>query len=64
MVTNVQNAKDTFCELANKPDDHEVLKNYLYRAGIDHFIDSRKFQLAGKKLLNLYWLFNLFQAKI
>ena len=60
MVTNVQNAKDTFCELARKPDDHEELKNYLYRAGIDHFIDSRKFQLAGKKLLNLYWLFNLF----
>lgn len=60
MATNVQNAKDTFCELARKPDDHEELKNYLYRAGIDHFIDTRKFQLAGKKLLNLYWLFNLF----
>ncbi len=60
MLTNVQNVKETFCELAWKPDDHEELKNYLYRAGIDHFIDTGKFQLAGKKLLDIYWLFNLF----
>ena len=29
MATNVQNAKDTFCKLARKPDDHEELNDQL-----------------------------------
>ena len=60
MANSVQTAKEAFCELAMKPDDQEELTNYLYRTGIDHFIDLRKFKIAGKALLNFYWLLNLF----
>ena len=60
MTTNVKLAKDAFCELSMKPDDTPQLTNYLFRSGIDHFIDSRKFKIAGNALLNLYWLHSLF----
>jgi len=43
-----------------KPDDQEELTNYLYRTGIDHFIDVKDFKAAGKSLLDFYWLLNLF----
>ena len=60
MANSVQTAKEALCELAMKPDEYEELTNYLYRTGIDHFIDLRKFKIAGRALLNFYWLFNLF----
>ena len=45
-----------------KPDEYEELTNYLYRTGIDHFIDLRKFKIAYRSL-NFYWLFNLFNSE-
>ena len=60
MANSVQTAKEAFCELAMKPDDQEELTNYLYRTGIDHFIDVKDFKAAGKSLLDFYWLLNLF----
>jgi len=60
MANSVQTAKEAFCELAMKPENSHELTNYLYRTGIDHFIDGKEFKKAGKALLNFYWLLNLF----
>ena len=56
MANSVQTAKEALCELAMKPDEYEELTNYLYRTGIDHFIDLRKFKIAVRALLNFNWL--------
>ena len=59
MANSVKMAKEAFTELALKPENNQELTNYLYRTGIDHFIDAKDFKKAGKALLNLYWLLNL-----
>ena len=60
MFNSVKTAKEAFCELALKPDQIPNLTNYLYRTGIDHFIDEGELKKAGKALINLNWLHSLF----
>ena len=60
MSNSVKTTKEAFCELALNPEQIPNLTNYLYRTGIDHFIDEGEFKKAGKALLNFNWLHSLF----